>query len=440
MKNRFQNLVSRFRRDVRGGIALMTGLTFPVIFLAAGGAVDYARTITDNQQAQKVLDSVVLTLTKLDPDEVNLGQEGRRLFARAIRNSGLRVGRSDVRFRFTRMRIEGSATIGHETTFLRMIGVDMLDSTVSAAAVPPGTSKIEIALVLDVSGSMGNDLNGSTRIAEMISSVNGMFDTLEESLEMGTELSVAVVPYSSSVNLSDYRNALENFSIGRGTPKPATDDVWAAERLVASNGNSYIINDSGPQGRRIPLLVEDEMRKSRPYARLAPLDDDIDTVRSKVNSLVADGWTAGHIGMAWGLYTLSPKWKNFWPQPPAKHNDAKKIIVMLSDGQLNTTFNIGDSLDSFVNEDLSIRKFDRLHHQTNNALEADAYFQDVCEFTRDEGITIFTVALNLSPVSEAKMRNCAEPTGKLFSASSASDLKNAFESIARAIGERRLDS
>ena len=443
MKNRLQNLISRLRHDVRGGVAIMAGLAIPMIFLGLGGAVDYTRATTDNQKAQRILDSVVLSLTKLDPDTVDLQEQGEKLFASAIRSSGVRAESQDVTFNVTRMRIEGSASLEHKTSFLGLIGVSTMNGSVFAAAVPPEDRVVEIALALDVSGSMGRDINGGNsgprKIDLMIDAVNTMFDTLDDTLGLGTRLSASIVPYSSSVNLSDYRSALSPSSLGRGRGRPSDEDVWAAERLVAANGNSYTLNTNGPGSRKIPFIIADEMHTASPSSRLAALSDDIDAVRAEVNSLTPEGWTAGHIGMAWGLYTLSPNWAGFWPQSPAAFDQADKIIVILSDGRFNATYNIGDSLDDFDNEDFSKTKQERLASQTDNELESDAYFLDMCQLARDNNVTIFAVALALEVAAQQKLTNCVGATGAVFSAETADELSDAFQTIARSLGERRLD-
>ncbi len=442
MKTRLQNLISRLRRDVHGGVAIMAGLAIPMIFLGLGGAVDYTRATADNQKAQRILDSVVLSLTKLDPDEVDLQEQGRKLFASSIRNSGLRATSQNVEFNITRMRVEGSASLTHQTTFLGLIGVSTMNGSVFAAAVPPEDRVVEIALALDVSGSMSQDLNGGDsgprKIDLMISAANTMFDTLDETLGLGTRLSASVVPYSSAVNLTDFPNALEDSSLGRGEAKPTDEDLWATERLVASNGNGYILNTKSPSVRRFPFHVESELRFASPSSRLAPLNDNIDAVRSKINALTPGGFTAGHIGMAWGLYTLAPEWANFWPTRPANYGRSDKIIVLLSDGQFNATYNIGDSLDSFDNENFSLPPIDRFVSQTDNQLESDSYFQEICELARDNDIKIFAVALALDAASQQRLMNCVGATGFLFLAETAGELTDAFKTIARSLGERRL--
>ena len=101
--------------------------------------------------------------------------------------------------------------------------------------------------------------------------------------------------------------------------------------------------------------------------------------------------------------------------------DTNKIIVFLSDGEFNQTHNIGAG------------------SQTDTA-NSNAYFQDMCTLARDNGYTIFTVALALNATSEAILAECVGTSGQAYTADSAEELTQAFEDIARLLGMRRLTS
>ena len=418
---RVKQLFSSLRSDRRGGVALMAGLSFPMVFLGAGGAVDYTNALTATQKAQRALDSTVLALTRLDLTSVDVQAEGENRFRSLLENQRQKTDVSDVRFSVTDNVVRGEGLVGSKTFFLPIIGIDSVEGRVSSSAVPPANRPIEIALVLDVSGSMSYDLNGQTRLRRLKDAVGDMFDTLDEELPTGAKVSASLVPYSTSVNLGDFPAVLKAVSIrGKGKP-PKGGDVWAAERAIVANGTDITLNDSSPVGRPIPFVSEAEISSTTPTSRLQPLNDDLAKIRGSVETMTANGWTAGHIGMVWGLYTLSENWKTIWPQAPAAKGDADKIIVMLSDGEFNTTHNIGLGT-------------------TKDGATSDAYFQRVCDLAVKEDVTIYTVALALDPVSEQKLRDCVGSTGKFYSADSGDDLSEAFKDIARRLGTHRLTS
>jgi len=374
--NRTADFLKSFGVERSGGVAMMMGLTMPVIFLGAGGAVDYSNAISTKQKAQSAIDSI-------------------------MQEQGIANDINNVNFTLNNSLISGSAVVDSQNYFLGLIGMDTMAARVEAAAVPPANRPIEIALVLDTSGSMGNDLNGSPRIERMKVAVNEMFDTLDDTLPPGAEVRASLVPYSTSVNISDFQSAAVNSSVA-GLPKEP--EIWAAERFVAVNGNSFNLNTADPGVSPLPFVTASEMgMNATPATRMAPLTDNIADVRSTVAGMNPSGRTAGHIGMAWGLYSLAESWGGFWPTAPEANGDSEKIIVFLSDGLFNTTHNIGA-------------------RSRSDGVTSKAYFQDVCSLARDEDITIYTIALALDPASEARLRRCVGSSGESFSASNAAEL------------------
>jgi len=50
-----------------------------------------------------------------------------------------------------------------------------------------------------------------------------------------------------------------------------------------------------------------------PVAAIEPLTDSKEILHHGVHALRPDGGSAGHLGIAWSWYVLSPKWSNLWP-------------------------------------------------------------------------------------------------------------------------------
>jgi len=416
--NRTTNFLKQFGKERMGGVALMGGLTFPLLFIGAGGALDYSSAVAAKQKAQRAMDSAVLALTRRDLDGIDIQAEGQTLFASFLEERDLMGDLESINFTLSDTLISGSAVIDSPTFFLGLVGMDKFMARVEAAAIPPINRPIEIALVLDVSGSMGANLNGSPRIEHLKGAVNEMFDTLDDTLPSGADLRASVVPYSTSVNISDYPNAALNLSV---SDLPKEDEIWAAERFDAINGDAFILNDAGPGTSKVPFVTATEIGNAKPVARMSALTDNIGDVRDAVADMNPAGWTAGHVGMAWGVYSLSENWGGFWPTAPEATGDSDKIIVFLSDGMFNTTHNIGEQSNS--------------DGDTSNA-----YFQSMCTLARDNGMTIYTVALALDADSEASLAACAGSSGQSYTADSANELSQAFEDIARRLGTHRLTS
>ena len=415
---RTTNFLKGFRKERSGGVAMMTGLVFPILFVGIGGAVDYSQTVAAKQKAQRAMDSAVLALTRRDLSNIDIQTEGRELFASHLQERQLMGDLESIEFTLSDTLISGSAVIDHPTAFLGFIGMDELMARVEASAIPPENNPIEIALVLDVSTSMNSDLNGLPRIDYVKEAVNDMFDTLDDTLPADADLRASLVPYSTSVNISNYPTAAMATSVSNLPQEP---EIWAAERFVSATGDDFFLNDASPAISPVPFITESELQSGRTETPMKALTDNIAEIRTAVAAMVPSGRTAGHIGMAWGLYSISESWSNFWPSAPGAADDTNKIIVFLSDGKFNQTHNIGAA-------------------SKTDTSTSNAYFQDMCTLARDSGYTIYTVALALDPTSEAILSECVGTSGEAYTADSAEELTRAFEDIARLLGSHRLTS
>lgn len=418
-----KRMLGGFAKARSGSVAITVGLMLPMALVAAGGTIDYANAVKTTHAGQRAMDAAVLALAKRNVDSDKLQAEGEKMFAGILEERRLDKNAFNVSFKKVGDGVRGKATMRKSTYFLGLIGLDKIEGAVDSSATPPLRTPLEISLVLDVSGSMDEDLNGAPRIERMRTAVNGMLDKLETDLASKTSVSVALVPYSSSVNITGVSGVLAATSVGGQSPFGG--DVWAAERVVSAAGTSYTVDDASGATRAIPFVTAGEMNSAEPNARITPLTTNLGTVRTAVAAMAPDGWTAGHLGMAWGLYSISDKWASVWPNAPKAYGSAEKVIVFLSDGEFNTTHNIGDISASQKNK---------------NFAESDAYFKNICDLAETKGVVIYMVALNLDPVSEAKLGECAANGGKLYPATSASDLSGAFNDIARRLGRLRLTS
>jgi Flp pilus assembly protein TadG len=158
------------------------------------------------------------------------------------------------------------------------------------------------------------------------------------------------------------------------------------------------------------------------------------------------GGTMGHVGLAWGWRTLSPRWAGMWGNHPAPrpHDRSlvEKIAVFMTDGVNQFYFGHAPANDS------DYTAYGRLLEnpgvtRSNQQNHLDAKMLTVCTAMRREGIELFTVGFGLGTSSadqQAKslLRNCASSPEHFFDATT-SNLATYFENIAvniRMRGER----
>ena len=156
-----------------------------------------------------------------------------------------------------------------------------------------------------------------------------------------------------------------------------------------------------------------------PKHGILPMTTDSQAVRDYVASFEPSGGTAGHIGMEWGSYMLTPWWDSTFDHPagkPQKFQDTEeKYLVFMTDGQFNS------QKDPDMDE-----------------AEMYQYFQGFCSMMRSRGVKIFTVGLLLNETTETELSKCAGSTGKFYSVHDRLGLVEAFVDVGREAGELRL--
>jgi len=156
-----------------------------------------------------------------------------------------------------------------------------------------------------------------------------------------------------------------------------------------------------------------------------PLTEDKTALKAHVNSLIAEGGTAGHLGIAWGWYLVSPEWAGIWPEAsaplPYREPQTSKAVILMTDGEFNVQHPTA-SKDSFRQS------------------------MDLCDAMKasNRRIQIYTVGFQVpSGVQRTGdgrtiLEYCATSPGHAFSADNGEELIEVYRSIARSISDLRL--
>jgi Flp pilus assembly protein TadG len=178
-----------------------------------------------------------------------------------------------------------------------------------------------------------------------------------------------------------------------------------AERM-ASSGHAY--DDASPSTALFHAFTTTSASNANctaPTKPVIPLTTSRTDLYTAIDGLTAAGYTAGHIGAAWGWYTISDKWATFWPtgSKPAATDAAKvkKVVLLMTDGAYNTHY---DANYASVFEGSS-----------NNATAANgrsaAQAAAICTNMKAAGVEVFTIGLELGSdtASKTALQNCASP-------------------------------
>jgi uncharacterized protein YegL len=313
---------SKFFRDERASALPIFGMAVIPIVAMVGGAIDYSRANAARSAMQSALDSTALMLSKdaQNMDPALIEPSAKSFFAAMFKHPAM--SSYEVTAKFTSpapgsfaLRVTANSTL--QTVFSQLIGKTQFDISASAD-VAWGIKKLELALVLDNTGSMAQ--NG--KLGELKTAAKNLIDTLKNASKAEGDIKIAIVPFDTTVNIgTGYKTeSWVNFSTNGINP-----NYW--EGCVQDRDKSYDVKDDPPtdSAGRFPAV------QCGSLTTLMPLSEDWTALNGKIDAMAASGNTNVTIGLAWGWHALTTNVPLTDAKEPAP--DREKVIVLLTDGQ-----------------------------------------------------------------------------------------------------------
>ena len=209
--------ITSFFDDTRGNISMMFGLSIvPILGLTALGT-NYVYKNDMQSKAISALDAAALAmnrkadaegytaeiLSNTSSDESKeLRDYGKAFFEKNFGDIS-RVKDYDLDFEISSTNIIPVFTGSIETPLLGVLGVRELEIYANTEVTLPGTGKIELALVLDVTGSMGTASGGGTRMSVLKEAVDEMLTSLygDDPDADNPNVKTSIVPFADVVNI-----------------------------------------------------------------------------------------------------------------------------------------------------------------------------------------------------------------------------------------------
>ena len=200
--------LSRLRRDRKANTLAMAAAALIPLVAMIGSAVDVSRAYMAKSRLQSACDAAslaarrVMKLDNLDDDVIATGEE----YFDFNFPSGM-FGTADFEPVITKpdtgvIRVDAQTTIPN--VFMQMFGYETMPLKVSCDA-SLNFVNTDVVLVLDVTGSMADPVDGEVKIESLKEAVLALYDELEpvqQQLEsQGLRLRYGIVPYSSTVNV-----------------------------------------------------------------------------------------------------------------------------------------------------------------------------------------------------------------------------------------------
>lgn len=244
-----RNLLRTFVAAERGNVVMTFALaTIPMIAFV-GAAVDYSRGNSAKAAMQSALDATALILSK-EAQKLNSGDLNSKAdaifkaqFHRPdVTNLVVTPGFIDLGTGNYKLTLAASGTV--PTTFTRVVGQQQMNLSVSTEAVW-GIKRLELALALDVTGSMASN----NKMTELKKAAKSLLTTLKGVAKKDGDIKVAIVPFAVVVNAGSANVSTASLDWSDWSSPPAIMTTWLATQ---SNQNAWA--RVGP-GRSCPFTT-----------------------------------------------------------------------------------------------------------------------------------------------------------------------------------------
>lgn len=443
---RFSSIFTRFMSDRRGNFAILTGAALSMLAVGAGFGVNTAQLMNTKSALQNALDAAVASTARdlttgviAEADarasvEAFLIANGGGAFARegAVTLQTLVVDR-------TARTVEATARANIDLAF-PLFGAEKTRDVAATTAALYSDRRIEVAMMLDVTGSMAGQ-----KIRDLQNAAKNAVGSFLRNQKPGQDrVRISIVPYANSVNAgalaasSVYveRNASERVQAPSNTA-PRAVSASRPDNCATERKGDFRYSDAGPNASMInrDFLIDDfirrydgnDPRRTCPSVAVVPLTSDARTLHTAIDGFKAVGGTGGHIGVQWTWYMLSERWANVLPakaRPMKPSDDVRKYAILMTDGEFNLSY-------------FDARSTSEIYDRRGKAATRNEA-KILCREMRAQGIEIFTIGFQLQDANAREtMSACASPdTGRIrhfYDTANGAELDAAFQEIANNI-------
>lgn len=365
--------LARFRRDEDGSLFIFGMILFVLMIMVGGIAVDVMRYEQRRVALQQTLDRSVLaaaSLTQdLDPEVVVNDYMDKADLQQYLTDVTVTEG---LNFR----NVDADAAAGLRNFFMQMVGVPNF-SVPATSQAEQRINNVEIAMVLDISGSMNtNDKAQNLKDAakEFVSTVLGN--------DLDNRIAITLVPYNGQVNIGPVLRQKFNVTNHSGTQHVDCVDMPASvyssmtlSRTLAMPATAHADTYSSTSQSTSWVAIQghtinaDGLHSNNWCPPLGTnivrvMNSDATTLNGWIDDLQVIGATSINAGLRWGLALLDPAQRplinelvteghvdgDFAGRPFDWNDDeAMKVIILMTDGEhfaedrVNTAYKSGNA-------------------------------------------------------------------------------------------------
>jgi Mg-chelatase subunit ChlD len=439
--------------DTRGSVSIIAALSIIGLMGMVGLAIDYNRLTSSRQELQKLADTALIaaaTSARVNQDPQTAAENSLSVnWATKRRESTASIVISNL----PNNELEGLATTKLPMTFARILGWKTVDISVKASVVY-GQSSVELALVLDTTGSMTGQ-----PLSDLQSATKTLLDNAYAPPGATEKVKVAVVPFAQYVNVGVGNRNKPWMSVPANSTTTSNQCTTTSPIIGVSNcttktatgyndGVAYTytyqdcqytygppVTTCGPQttsstwngcagSRNYPQDNDAKVSSGQPVpgvmdawcgTEILRLTKERSEIDDKISSIVAGGETYIPAGLLWGWRAISPDAPFADGTAYTGSNVAKKAMVLMTDGANTKSPNYPD-------------------HEGYDANKANQLMAETCAAIKAQKITLYTVAFNVTDqAAKDRLSACASSPAQFFDAPSASQLSAAFQKIGQTL-------
>lgn len=450
VRGRLKASIALFMRSRDAGVLPLVALCGMVLIGFVGFALDTGRQTMMQSQLQSSIDAAGLSaVARMNTSEI---EEEVERFTQANFFGGFVEGEiTQLRTRFSadEETVIINASVEAPSTFMQLFGIPKLRAN-AYTEITRAMGGLELALVLDVTGSMNDRVAGGiTGLQALKQASNDLLDILYAEEEHVDGLHVGIVPFSGTVNIGSARSHwLRSRPSGwAGCVQARPGDLDTTDATPAAGG---MFTGSGPDNQYCP-------------SPMTPLTSSKSTLKQGISKLKAAGWTHINYGAVWGWRMLSPAWRGSWGGTMGstlpldyEARNMKKAMVIMTDGA-NAWGQESDAYPGICIQQRCTRSlFGRCREyecvkwdlqgrlggastRSEAKVELDNRLEQLCAQMRAREVTVYTVAFGgLDANVQKLMRDCASNEAYFFNSPSASDLRTAFAKIGDSLASLRV--
>ena len=421
-KDKSVSLLRRFGQDRSGNVLMFFGLAMIPVLGLAGAAMDYARATTARAELNAAVDSAALMAardaSKLTDAELRTRINGW-IKASLSPEEAAKFTSATIGIDRTARTVTIAARLSVEKTLFKVIDADDMQ-VASNSQSTWGTNKIELALVLDNTGSMSS----SGKMTALKSASKDLIKIMKDATQETGQIKIAIVPFTTQIRLDPTTYKDESWlrydlqrsytcydNRGRAITCYETITKAAWRGCISDRDKSNDANDTPPNAGVNSTLYPADFCRYGELATVRPMTDNWTNLNATVDAMVASGNTNVTIGAAWGMAALSSE-NPLTEAQPATTPRLQKYMILLTDGD-NTE-----------------------NRAKDNAANIDKRTDAACTAAKAAGIRVYTI--RVIDGNATLLRNCASSPSMYYDVKNASELSPVFNQIAREISAVRL--